>query len=386
MLTDTKIKAARPTDRPYKLGDGRGLVLIVQPTGARWWRFRYAWQGKERMLSLGVYPDVPLSLARERRDAARRDVAAGVDPSAKRQEEKTARADTFRAVAEDWLKGQNYSAVTLSKSRWIFDDLLYPIIGDEPIRALDAAKALRALRVIEARGHRESAHRARQRIGQVMRFAAADYGVRDVTVELRDALAPVDTTSRAAITEPKALGTLLAAVNDYHGHYVTRQYLRILARVVTRPGELRQARWSEVDLDRGLFTVPADRMKMRNEFLAPLSTQVVELFGHLHDLTGQGELCFPSYRPHRPISDAVPSLALKALGYASDVHTAHGFRTSFSTLMHERGYSSAVIELCLAHTDTNKVRAIYNRAVMMDERRELMQAWSDYCDELSCPS
>lgn len=383
MLTDAKIRAARPTEKPYKLSDGRGLTLIVQPTGARWWRFRYEWQGKERMLSLGVYPDVPLGLARERRDAARRDVAAGVDPSAKRQAEKAARAETFRIVAEEWFKDQNYSPATKSKTRWIFDELLYPALGDEPIRTLDASKALKALRVIESRGHRESAHRARQKIGQVMRFAAAGYGVRDVTIELRDALAPVDTTSRAAITEPKALGVLIAAINDYHGHYVTRQYLRILARVVTRPGELRLARWSEIDLERGLFAVPAERMKMRNEFLVPLSSQVVELFGHLRDLSGKGELCFPSFRPSRPISDAVPSLSLKALGYASDVHTAHGFRSSFSTLMHERGFDSAVIELCLAHTDSNKVRAIYNRAVMMDERRALMQAWSDYVDEIA---
>ena len=386
-LSDKTIQAARPTQKPYKLSDGRGLHLLVDPRGGRYWRLRYRHNGIEKMLSLGTYPDVPLKRARDLRDEARRLIAAGTDPSAKRKTERHAQADTFRAIAEEWLGMQKHvTAGTVQRDRDRLTKYIYPTLGSSPISTITAPEMLVPLKRIEARGRHETAHRTKSVCSRVFRYAiSTGRAERDVTADLRGALAPSVATSFPSITEPGRIGALLRAIDGYVGQPATHAALRLAPLVFVRPGELRGARWSEFDLDgkEPTWRIPGERMKMGEEHLVPLSNQAVAILRELQSLTGSDELLFPSLRTKiRPISSNTVNAALRRLGYAKEEMTGHGFRSMASTLLNEQGFAPDVIELQLAHAERNRVRAAYNRAQRLAERRKMMQAWADYLDGL----
>jgi len=388
MLTEKAIQAAKAAEKPAKLFDGGGLYLLVNPQGSRLWRLKYRVHGKEKLLAIGAYPDVSLKRAREKRDDARRLLADGIDPNAQRRAEKLAAADTFEAIAREWLELQHkkLSPTTYVKALWIFETLLFPSIGSQPIRKLTAADVLAVVRRIEARGKHETAHRAKQRCGQVIRFAiSTGRADRDPTSDLRGALAPVVRTNRPAITEPAQIGQLLNAIDSYAGHASTAFALKLAPLLFVRPGELRGARWDEFELTtkEPLWRIPAERMKMRETHVVPLSKQVVQLLDELRPWSGTSEFLFPSVLSNkRPISDNTINSALRRLGYASDEMCGHGFRAMASTSLNEQGWHPDIIELQLAHAERNKVRAAYNRAERLNERRKMMQAWADYLDGL----
>lgn len=385
-LSEMKIRAAKPRERAYKLFDERGLFMLVTPTGGRLWRFRYRMGGVEKLLTLGAYPDVPLKRAREKREDARKLVADGIDPSAKRRAEKSAQADTFEAIADEWLNLQRKSlaAETLDILRTRLKSFLYPYVGRRPIASITAQELLAALRRIEARGKHETAHRVRSLAGRVFRYAVATGRAQhDVAADLKDALAPVKSRNFASVTEPERVGELLRAIDGYSGQPITALALKLAPLVFVRPGELRGAEWSEFDLEGAEWRIPAARMKMGEQHIVPLSRQAVAILRELHILTGSGRYVFPSLlSAQRPMSDNTINAALRRLGYGSDEQTGHGFRSMASTLLNEQGFAPDVIELQLAHQERNKVRAAYNRAQRLDERRKMMQAWADYLDTL----
>jgi integrase len=386
MLTDTAVRNAKPKAKPYKLTDERGLYLLLAPSGGKLWRFKYRLMGREKLLSLGVYPDVSLARAREKRDEARRLVADGIDPSAKRKAEKMASADTFRAVAEEFLtqreKGWAPTHASKVKARL---EWLYPFIGNRPIGAIEAPELLRPVRTIEECGKGETAKRTLLNAGQVFRFAVATgRAKRDPTADLRGALAPVRANHHPAITEPKALGALLRAIDAYPGEPVTRAALRLLPLVFTRPGELRLAEWAEFDLDRATWSLPSQRMKMKQPHIVPLSTQAVAILRDLHPITGRRRLVFPSLRSHdRPMADATLTVALRRLGFTRDEVVPHGFRATARTLLDEvLGVRVDLIEHQLAHAVKDPNGRAYNRTAHLADRRKMMQEWADYCDSL----
>jgi integrase len=393
-LTETKIRASKATEKPVKLFDGGGLYLLVNPGGTRWWRLKYRLAGRERGLSLGVYPDVTLKTARERRDEARRMLANGIDPSLHRRMAKGAREHTFESVAKEWLSLQEkppahskhsaLTSVTVTKTRWMLNAFLIPEFGARPIGEIAAPELLAALRKIESRGKHETAHRAKQLAGRVFRYAVATgRAIRDPSGDLRGALAPVNPQNRAAITEPGRIGELLRAIDGYEGQPMTACALKFAPLVFVRPGELRAAEWSEFDLDAAEWRIPADRMKMREPHVVPLSRQATAVLRTIQLLTGTGRYVFPSLRtPTRPMSENTVNAALRRLGYAKDEMTGHGFRALASTCLNEQGWAPDVIELQLAHAERNKVRAAYNRAARLADRRKMMQAWADYLDSL----
>jgi integrase len=383
-LTDTRIRSARPKARPYKLRDGGGLYLLITPSDSRQWRLRYRVQGRESMVSLGTYPATSLKAARGRRTQMRAALEAGQDPAAERRAERASSANTFESVAREWLGKQPFAPKTMKKAVWTFDDLLFPYIGSRPISALTAPELLGVFRRLERRGKHETAHRAKQRVGQVVRYAiATGRAERDPTADLRGALAPVTVTNRAAITDPREVAQLLRALHGYHGHPVVEAALKLAPLVFVRPGELRAAEWAEIDLGVAQWRIAAHRMKMRQQHLVPLARQAVALLRHIQPLTGRGRYVFPSPRSReRPLSDNAITAALRRMGYAGDQMSWHGFRAMASTLLNETGYPPDVIELQLAHQERNEVRAAYNRAQRLDERRKMMQAWADYLEGL----
>lgn len=388
MLTDKQVRALKPREKPYKVADGEGLYLYVTPAGGKHWRLKYRFRGKEQLLTLGSYPDVSLSNAREKKGAAREQVADGTNPAAVKAAGKATHAVTFHAVAAEWMGKQTWATKTREKAEWTFRDLIYPDLGDKPIGEIDAPMILDCLRKIEARGKHETAHRTRQRISQVFEYAIAAGRTRVNPTPRGRSLAPIQVNNRAAITEPRQVGGLLRALADYAGEATTATALRLAPLVFVRPGELRNARWDEFSLDESddqgaLWRIPKERMKMSREHLVPLSRQAVALLRDLHALTGNGKLVFPGLRSRdRPISDNTLNAALRRLGYSSEEMTAHGFRAMASTLLNEQGFPPDVIELQLAHQEKNKVRAAYNRAQRLEERRKMMQQWADYLDQL----
>jgi integrase len=385
-LTDSAIRSLKPPEKALKLFDGGGLYLLVQPSGARLWRMKYRVDGREKLLSFGQYPDVPLRSARERRDEARRLIAARVDPSAKRKAERAATSDTFEAIAREYLelKSKSLSARTYIKKLGRFEAFAFPFIGKLPITSIAAPQLLAALRRIEERGNHETAHRVRAECGEVFRYAiATGRAERDPTGDLRGALAPVVVRNHAAITEPVKIGQLLRAIDGYQGQPATEYALKLLPLVFVRPGELRAAEWSEFDLETAEWRIPGSRMKMREPHIVPLSRQAVALLRDLHPLTGAGRYLFPSLRGgDRPISNNTLNASLRRLGYTGDEMVSHGFRSMASTCLNEQGWHPDLIELQLAHAERNKVRAAYNRATRLAERRKMMQTWADYLDTL----
>ena len=387
MLTNTVIRAAKPKEKPYKLTDGRGLYLLVNTSGSRWWRFKYYFQGREKLLSLGVYPDISLKDARERCDDARKSVAKQIDPSAQRKAERASDANSFRAVAAEWLEMKSKEIVpkTLQKTRWLLDDLVLPQIGEKPIAKIVASELLTMLKRIEARGKHETCQRAKQLCGQVFRYAIiTDRAERDPTQDLRGALVTPKTKHHAAITEPARIGQLLRAMNDYQGHVPTQFALKLAPLFFVRPGELRAAEWTELNLANAEWRIPAHRMKMREEHVVPLARQAIDLLTELQAWTGKGTYLFPSpISNKRPLSENSITAALRRMGYSGQEMTWHGFRSMASTRLNEAGWHPDLIELQLAHMERNDIRDAYNRATRLPERRKMMQAWADYLESLT---
>ncbi|MHB1946386.1 MAG: tyrosine-type recombinase/integrase [Metallibacterium sp.] len=360
----------------------RGCASKFTPA-ARHWRQRYSFGGKDKMLSLGVYPAVPLLLARERRDQARALVAQGIDPSAERKAAKDADALTFEAVAREWLARRDLAPATANKHRWLLERHVLPVLGAKPISSITAADVLAMLQALEGRGLLETAGRARSQVSGVFRHAVATLRASgDPTIALRGAIKSPKVRHFAAVTDPRKLGDLLRALWGYQGGFVVASALKLAPLVFTRPGELRHAEWAEIDLDAATWCIPAHKMEMRAAHIVPLSTQAVAILRELYALTGCGRYVFPSPRPKRPMSENAVTVALRALGYDGDTMTGHGFRSTASTLLHEQGYPSDVIERQLAHKESNAVKEAYNRAQHLPERVKMMQAWADYLDDL----
>lgn len=389
-LTDPAAKKAKPKDKPYKLTDGAGLYLEVMPTGAKYWRLKYRHAGKEKRLALGVYPEVSIAAARIAREGARADIRAGRDPSAERRAKRAHDAligrETFGAVAAEWLENKRaaMAPATEIKARWYLT--LASELDHKPMASITPREILDVLRKIEARGTNETAHRVKQRIGQIFRFAIAEHrpGVtRDITADIRDSLAPVLVTNRAAVTDPAAVAELIRAIYSYAGQPATEAAMKLAPLLFARPGNLRAMEWSELDLDAAEWRIPAGKMKMREAHVVPLATQAVAILRDLQRLTGTMRYCFPSLRtPDRPMSENTINAALRRLGFDKDTMTGHGFRALASTRLNEMGWPPDVIERQLAHAERNKVRAAYNRAQYLAERRTMMQAWADYLDGL----
>lgn len=391
-LSALAVQAAKPRDKDYKLADERGLYLAVTSKGGKHWRFKYRFDGKEKKLSFGSFPDVGLAAAREKRDDARRLIASGIDPSALQKEaeaEKQAREDQkFNVVADEWLARlaiEGRAEATLSKMRWIVD-FARPALGERILSEITAPELLAVLRKIEARGRYETANRARGTFGTIFRYAiATGKATRDVSYDLRGALITPKTTHRAAIVDPRQVGPLLRAIDGYDGAAIVRHALRLLPHLFVRPGELRLAEWAEFDLEAKIWTIPAARTKMRRSHKVPLSRQALAILTDLLILRDDGtSLLFPGIRSaERAISDNTLNAALRRIGYDKTQMTAHGFRATASTLLNESGkWHPDAIERQLAHVESNDVRRAYLRGEHWDERRKMMQWWSDYLDKL----
>lgn len=388
-LTVVAARNAKPRERSYKLAAGSGLYLEVLPTGARYWRLKYRYGGKEKRLALGVFPEVSLAAARNDADKARALLRDGHDPGAKRKAAKLAQrvasGNTFEAVGREWLSKQSHMApATFEKAKWTLETHAFPWLGVRPIAAITPPELLAVLRRVESRGKLETAQRLQQRCGQVFRYAiATGRAERDPSADLRGALATPKKQHRAALTDAAKIGELLRAIDGYGGNFVTLCALKLTPLVFLRPGEVRNAEWSEFDFDREEWRIPAHKMKMRGEHIVPLSTQAVAILQELKPLTGSRQYVFPSLRtPKSCMSEGTVNAALRRLGYAGTEMTAHGFRAMASTRLNEMGWKPDVIERQLAHIERNQVRAAYNRAQHLDERRKMMQAWADHLDAL----
>lgn len=390
-LTIAAINAAKPRVSAYKLADGQGLYLLVSPSGGRLWRMNYRFLGHQKTLTFGSYPDVSLARAREKRADARRVLADGVDPlearKAKVREAKAKSEETFKVIANEWferLELEGRAKKTLEKMRWLLD-MAYPLIGNRPIADLTAPELLEVLRKVEARGRYETANRLRSTFGTIFRYAiVTGRAQRDVSFDLRGALITPKPQHRAAILDPKALGGLLRAVDAHEGQPVVRIALKLLPHMFPRPGELRLAEWKEFDFETAVWTIPAEKMKMRRAHKVPLTEQVLDLLAELEPISGDSKYLFPSVRSaDRPITDSTLNAALRRLGFGKEEVSAHGFRATASTLLNEMGkWHPDAIERQLAHVESNDVRRAYARGTHWDERVKMMRHWSNYLDAL----
>jgi integrase len=395
-LTDIAVRSAKPQSKTVKHFDGGGLYLEVNPSGGKWWRWKYRFGGKEKRLSFGVYPDVSLKAARDKRDAARRQLAAGIDPSEARKAEKLAQAGegSFEVLAREWHGKFSPGWVASHGDRILrrLEKDVFPWLGKRAIAEIKASELLAVMRRIESRGALETAHRTMQNCGQVFRYAVATgRAERDPTGDLRGALPAPKEKHHASIIDPKRIGELLRAMDTYEGFFATKCALRLSPLVFVRPGELRKAQWPEIDLDKAEWRIPAERMKMREQHIVPLSRQAVVILRELEPLTnraipakpGAPLYVFPgAHSRERPMSENAVLAALRRMGYTKDEMTGHGFRSMASTLLHEQGWNHQVIERQLAHAERNAVSAAYNFAEHLPERRRMMQAWADYLDGL----
>lgn len=386
-LSEAEIRRHQPRQRPFELRDGRGLYLLVNPSGKRWWRFDYTLHGKRNIISLGIYPDVSLAKAREKLHAVRQQVADGLDPSElrkqARQDQATARAATFRHVANEWLKKHPLAPKTHKKLRFLFDYYVFPALGATPISAVTPMAVLAMLTPIEQAGRLETAHRTKQIVGQVCRYAVATgRAATDPTSGLTRALAPVRPTHYAAVTTPKDIGRLLRAIDGYQGIASVRQALRLAPYLFVRPGELRHMEWDEIDWKGELWRIPARKMKMRQDHLVPLSKPALAILTELQPWTGTQRWVFLGLRNSRPISDNALNAALRSLGFDKHTMTSHGFRSMASTRLHEMGIRSDLVELQLSHRERNPSKAAYMRAQFLTERVKLMNDWARELDRL----
>lgn len=393
-LTDVAIRNAKAGSKPTKMTDGLGLFLLITPTGGKLWRLKYRLDGREKLLAIGAYPQISLSDARKRRDDARALIAQGKDPSREKQREKLRSrlqaADTFSAIATEYCAKRRrdgekgWSPGTATRSEYLLS-LLNPSIGRMPIAEIEPRDVLASIQKIERRGRLESARRTLQLASAVFRYAVATARLRsDPTRDLRGALTAPTVKHYAAVTQAAQVGELLRSIDGYEGHGLTKLALQIAPHVFVRPGELRHAEWSEIDLDGALWIIPAGKMKMRRAHHVPLSRQAIDLFREVQSVTGPSGYVFPSIRSRsRPMSENTLNAGLRRLGYTSDEMTAHGFRSMASTLLNESGkWHPDAIERALAHGDTDKVRAAYHRGAHWQERVQMAQWWSDYLDTL----
>jgi len=405
------IKSAADTGKPRTISDGDGLTLIARPDGGGWWRLRYWLESRENRLSLGTYPEVGLADARARRDATRKLIAAGTDPSAARKAEKQAKAarvevirlaeaglsgpGTFEHVARDWLATVHQVKVSeghAERTRIRLEQDAFPWLGRRPIGEIDAPELLACLRRVEARGAIETAHRIKDACGQVFRYGIAIGAcARNPAADLRDALRPVESRHHAAIVDPKAAGELLRDMVSYQGHPITRAAVSLSALLLLRPGELRHMEWTWIDLDGATLTVPGEVMKRTKAdkasgppHVVPLAAQAVAILRELHTLTGHGRYVFPSLLTGaRCMSENTVRGALRRMGYANEDMTAHGFRAMARTMIAERlGIAPEVIEAQLAHAVGDALGRAYNRTQYLDQRRDMMTKWADYLDRL----
>jgi integrase len=386
MLCDSSIRARTLRAKPYKLFDQHGLFLLVSPAGARGWRFKYRVRGREKLLSFGPYPDVSLAKARAKLKAAKALLREGVDPSVSRKAAKHAGVESFEAIAREWY-GTYSMRWRPSYQEHIIRRLerdIFPWIGHKATYAISPAELLECLKRIEARGTHETAHRVYQNICWVFRHAAVTRRCAyDPSAPIKGMLLPTREQHLASITEPVAFGELLRAIDAYTGSHVVRSALRLAPLVFVRPAELRGAEWAEFDFDAAEWRIPARRMKMRVPHIVPLSTQVTAILKDLQPATGDGNFVFPSPRSRaRPLSNVALLAALRSMGYEQGTMTVHGFRSSASTLLNEQGWRADAIERQLAHGERNLVRAAYNHAQYLGERRLMMQGWANYLDEL----
>lgn len=390
-LSDTAIRKAKPTDKPQRLADGGGLYLEVSPAGGKWWRLKYRFGGKEKRLSLGTYPDTGLADARGKRDDARKLLAAGVDPGEHRKAERAAgddrAANSFEVVGREWHAKQAPSWVKDHGDRIMLrlENDIFPWLGKRPVAEVKAKELLATVNRIADRGAVESAHRALQNCGQVFRYAiATGRADRNPAADLRGALPPTKQTHLAAITDPDKVGGLLRAMDAYTGSLVTKCALRFAPLVFVRPGELRQAEWAEIDLDKAEWNIPASKMKMREPHLVPLSDQAVAILRELHALTGNSRYAFPGARSHkRPMSNNAILAALRRMGFDKDEMSGHGFRAMARTILDETlQFRPDYIEHQLAHAVRDPNGRAYNRTAHLAERKKMMQAWADYLDML----
>ena len=388
-LTDTAIRNAKPQNKQYKLSDKKGMYLLVNKAG-KYFRLDYRYAGKRKTLALGVYPDVKLVEAREKRDDARRLIANGIDPGQARKVQKSIRIEqsenSFEAIAREWhgKYSSNWADSHANKIIRRLELYIFPFLGSRPIAEITPPELLAILRKVESIGILETAHRAQQNCGQVFRYAiATGRSVRDPSTDLRGALAPARHGRMATITEPKKIAELLRSIDGYEGTPVAKCALKLAPLVFVRPGELRHAEWAEIDLDKAEWRIPAEKMKMKDPHIVPLSTQAVEILNEIQPITGKGRYVFPSVRSYsRPMSENTVLAALRRMGYTKNEMTGHGFRAMASTVLHEQGWPSDIIERQLAHAERNSIKAAYNHAQHLPERRKMMQAWADYLDTL----
>ncbi|HEY2781087.1 MAG TPA: integrase arm-type DNA-binding domain-containing protein [Steroidobacteraceae bacterium] len=391
-LSDRQIRAFKPKPKVYKESDGDGMYMRIEPSGSKVFRQKYYLHGIEKSLSCGVYPATSLTLARAKARQIREQLAAGIDPSAARKAAKAAGADTFQALGNEWLELQTekLSKQTIETNRSRLTTWVYPAVGSTPMRSLEAdpPAMLAMLRRIELRGKLETAARIKSVCSQIFRFAiATGRASRDPTLDLRGALKPAKEKHLAAVVEPLQVGELLRAVWSYTGAPLTEIAMKLSAYTVVRPGELRAAEWSEINLDAAEWRIPSGRMKMKQPHFVPLSTQAIELFQDAAIHSASGRFVFPtSHDPKRCMSENTIRAALARLGYDGEngnpEHTAHGWRSTASTLLNEAGYNSDLIELQLAHKSSDDVRRAYNRAQRIEERRAMVQWYADKLDEL----
>ena len=388
-LTDTAIRNAQPKHKAYKLSDGKGMYLLVNQSG-KYFRFNYRFGGKRKTLSLGVFPETSLKEARGKLQNAREMLRNDIDPGLHKKTVKAMKADqqanSFEAVAVEWF-AKNQPTWAKGHAQTIISRLranVFPWIGGRPISEITAPELLTILRRVESRGAIETAHRVKTICGQVFRYAVATgRAERDPAADLKGALAQRKPRHMAAITKPKEVGGLMRAIDGYEGHLITRCALRLAPLVFVRPGELRQAEWSEIDLEKAEWKIPGEKMKMDSPHIVPLARQAVEIFLEIQPLTGRGRYVFPSLRTsERPMSNNTVLAALRRMGYAKEEMTGHGFRAMASTILHEQGWPTEIIERQLAHSERNSVKAAYNHAEHLPERRRMMQAWADYLNAL----
>jgi integrase len=393
-LADITVKAAKPKEKDYKLADGDGMYLLVAASGGKRWRLKYRFGGKEKLLALGTYPDVSLAEARNKRHEARNQLAHGIDPGAERKALKEVQAkqaavieNSFEVVAREWhlkFSGQ----WSQGHAGTIIDRLtrdVFPWMGSKPISEVEPVDILAVLRRVESRGALETAHRIRTICGQVLRYAVATgRAKRDSAADLRGALPPAGGKHHAAMTDPKEVAELLRAIDGFKGTFHVKCALQLAPLLFVRPGELRQMEWSEIDLAEAQWTIPAEKMKMKQSHIVPLAQQAVAILRELKPLTGTGRFVFPCHRsPLRPMTNNAVNAALRRMGYASDEMTGHGFRAVARTILDEvLQVRVDFIEHQLAHAVRDPNGRAYNRTAHLSERKKMMQMWADYLDGL----
>jgi integrase len=389
-LSDTKIRTAKSTGKQMAMFDGGGLYLLITPSGGKLWRLKYRFEGREKLLSLGTYPEISLADARMRRDDARSQVSHGIDPGVLRKAQrqaKTEETETFGVVAHEWYTkfSSAWSPGHAEAIRNRMEKDLIPWLGKLPMKEIKVPVVVESLRRIEERGALETAHRVRTIFGQVCRYALATGRIEyDISVGLKGALPQPPERHHAAITDPKEVGPLLRAIDGYQGHFMVRCALKLAPMLFVRPGELRRAEWAEIDLDAAVWSIPAAKMKMKEPHIVPLCRQAVETLTELKELTGASRYVFPSTRSFtKPMSENTVNAALRYLGYDRHTMTGHGFRAMARTILdevlHENPYA---IEAQLAHKVPDPLGRAYNRTTHLPERQKMMQTWADYLDGL----